>query len=102
MTNKIYARKAVISESLDARHFAAQERVDMNTLLVDRLEHKSRKLDDVIEIKLARLKFVSIFRAADDQTKKEMFQILLIHGRDWRRGMAKVKAFLKKNGITQS
>ena len=98
----MYVRKAVISESLDARHFAAQERVDMNTLLVDCLEHKSRKLDEVIEIKLARLKFVSIFRAADDQTKQEMFQILLIHGRDWRRGMAKVKAFLKKNGMTQS
>src|SRR5215831_15571449 len=102
MANKIYARKAVISESLDARHFAAQERVKMNALLVHRLEHKSRKLYDVIQIKLARLKFASIFRVADDQTKQEMWQILLIHSRDWRRGMVKVKAFLNKNGTGQS
>jgi len=102
MANKIYARKAVISESLDARHFVAQERVRMNALLVDRLEQKSRNLNDVIQIKLARFKFVSIFRGADDQTKQEMLHILLIHGRDWRRGMAKVKAFLEKNGTGQS
>ena len=99
---KIYARKAVISESLDARHFAAQERVRMNALLVDGLEQKSRSLNDVIQVKLARFKFVSIFRGADDQTKQEMLHILLTHGRDWRRGMAKVKAFLKKNGRRQS
>ena len=102
MANKIYARKAVISESLDARRFVAQERVRMNALLVDRLEQKSRNLNDVIQIKLARFKFVSIFRGADDQTKQEMLHILLIHGRDWRRGMAKVKAFLEKNGTGQS
>jgi hypothetical protein len=99
---KIYARKAVISESLDARYFAAQERVRMNALLVDGLEQKSRSLNDVIQVKLARFKFVSIFRVADDQTKQEMLHILLTHGRDWRRGMAKVKAFLKKNGTGQS
>jgi hypothetical protein len=102
MANKIYARKAVVFESLDARHSAARERVRMNALLVDRLEQKSRKLDDVIQIKLARFNFVSIFRGADDQTKQEMLHILLVHGRDWRRGMAKVKAFLKKNGTGQS
>ena len=102
MANRIYARKAVISESLDARHFAAQKRVRMNALLVHRLEQKSRNLNDVIQIKLARFEFVSIFRRADDQTIQEMFHIILIHGRDWRKGMAEVKAFLKKNGTGKS
>ena len=102
MANRIYARKAVISESLDARHFAALERARMNALLVHRLEQKSRNLDDVIQIKLARFKFFSMFRGADDQTKQEMLHIILIHGRDWRRGMAMVKAFLKKNGTGQN
>jgi len=96
MARKINARKALVSESLDARHLAAGVRVRMNALLVNRLEQKSRNLNNAIQIKLARFKFVSVFRRADDQTKQEMLRIILMDGRDPRTAMAKVKAFLTK------
>ena len=81
-------------DQIKARHFAARERVRMNAILVDNLEQKSRDLNKRIQIKLARLKFISIFRRADDQTKEEMMRIILIDGRNRQRGTTKMKAFL--------
>jgi hypothetical protein len=98
MANKIYSRKTVVSESLDGRNYSLRERVRMNRLLIDRLEKRSRKLNNAIQMKLARLKFASLFRRADDQTKQEMLQIILLDGRDPRKGIAEVKVFLAKIG----
>ena len=102
MANKIYSRKTVVSDSLEARDCSLRERVRMNRLLIDRLEKRSRKLNNAIQMKLARLKFASLFRRADDQTKQQMLQIILLDGRDQRRGIAQVKAFLDKNGKGQN
>jgi hypothetical protein len=98
MANKIYARKTVVSEPIDVRNYSLRERVRMNRLLIDRLEKRSRKLNNAIQMKLARLKFASLFRRADDQTKQEMLQIILLDGRDPRKCIAEVKAFLAKIG----
>ena len=94
MRRKIYARKAEIPEGLDERCSAAQRRSRMNAQLVRGLNRRCRDLDKRIRSQLARLKFTSIFRHADDDTKQEMIQIMILDIRSPKMAEAKMHAFL--------
>jgi len=94
MLHRIYARKADIPEGLDERHFAAEQRVIMDTHLVRDLNKRCRELDRRIRSQLARLKFTSMFHHADDDTKREMMQIMILDKRNTRIAEAKMYAFL--------
>src|SRR5215831_5773475 len=96
MRRKIQARKAEIPEGLDERYFAAERRVRMNAQLVRDLKRRCRDLNKRIQSQLARLKFTSMFRHADDDTKREMMQIIILDKRNTKIAETKMHAFLAK------
>ena len=91
---KIYARKAEIPKGLDERYSAAQQRATRNTQLVRDLNRRCRDLNKRIRSQLARLTFASVFRHADDDTKREMMHIMILDKRNTRMAEAKMHAFL--------
>src|SRR5262249_1778238 len=92
--HRIYARRAEIPEGIDERSAAAKNRVRLQAQVIRDLDRRCRDLNKRIRSQLARLNFTSMFHAADDQTKQEKIQIMIIDGRNTRIAEAQMHAFL--------
>ena len=92
----VHARKAEIPEGLDELCRFARIRAQAAVQRVRDLDELLRELDKRVRSQIARLKFTSMFRDADDDTKKEMMDIMIRDGRNTRIAEAKMYAFLSR------
>src|SRR5262245_64223289 len=90
----IRARKAQISDSLDARYMAANKRAEQAARVVRELEKESRRLNKKIEWMLAKSTIRDVFyKAGDDGLKQDVIDLIVNYLRRPRHDAASLDAF---------